>query len=324
MRRVFVAMFLSLMVLLAGAGGVPGAELKAALVIAGALGDRSFYDSAGAGLSRAGAEFAIPVQIFECNYDAVAYEASLATAGKAYDLVFVCGVEFTPLLTDAASRYPRASFVHMDMTGSAPGVTYVDFAEHEGAFLAGVLAASVSKSGLIGVVAGEDVPVIRNFLVGYEQGAVFAGRNVRVLVDFVGSWDDPGKGKALALAQHAAGADVIFQVAGGTGAGVIAAAKEKGFWAIGVDSAQELDVPDAVLTSMRKRLDNAVYDLVKAMSEGRFRRGAVYSFGLREGGVGLSRSDVARRNVPPDVQERLAALEKEIVEGRIVVNPYRP
>jgi basic membrane protein A len=312
------------MVLLTGAGGVPGAELKAALIVAGALGDRSFYDSAGAGLSRAGAEFGIPVQIFECNDDVAAYKASLATAGKTYDLVFVCGVEFTPFLADAASRYSRASFVHMDMTGSAPGVTYVDFGEHEGAFLAGVLAASVSKSGLIGVVAGEDVPVVRNFLVGYEQGAAFVGKDVRILADFVGSWNDPEKGKRLALAQHAAGADVIFQVAGGTGVGVIAAAKEKGFWVIGVDSAQELDAPDAVLTSMRKRLDNAVYDLIKAMLEGRFRRGATYSFGLRVGGVGLSRSDVARRNIPPDVQERIAALEKEIVEGRIVVNPYRP
>jgi basic membrane protein A len=146
---------------------------------------------------------------------------------------------------------------------------------------------------------------------------------VKVLTDFVGSWDDPVGGRDVAFSQHGRGVDVIFHVAGGTGTGIIRAAKEKRFYAIGVDSPQEYLAPEAVLTSMVKRCDVAVYSLIREKLNGTFQRGKVYSYGLKEGGVGLSWwSEETKRNIPPDVKARLRDLEREIVEGKITVREY--
>jgi basic membrane protein A len=306
--------------------------LKVALVIANKLGDASFYDSANAGLERAKKELGIIGKVVECNFDPANYVPYLATAAKNFDLVFVVGFEFMDAIEQVAPEFPNTDFAYFDVSGETAHVTYVDFKENEGSFLAGALAAlmttrendpHVNKEAIIGAVGGEDIPVIHNFFVGYEQGAKYVNPDCKVLTGFVGSWSDPAKGKEMALNQYHNGADVIFQVAGGTGEGVIAAAKEAGFYAIGVDSPQEHLAPEVVLTSMLKRLDNAAFDLIKAKLDNNYPRGQVVSYDLKNNGVGLNWPESALKLVPQDVRDRLDEVTKEIIEGKVVVEEYK-
>ncbi|WP_350449962.1 BMP family lipoprotein [Aminobacterium mobile] len=306
--------------------------LKVALVIANKLGDASFYDSANAGLERAKKELGIIGKVVECNFDPANYVPYLATAAKNFDLVFVVGFEFMDAIEQVAPEFPNTDFAYFDVSGETAHVAYVDFKENEGSFLAGALAAlmttrendpHVNKEAIIGAVGGEDIPVIHNFFVGYEQGAKYVNPDCKVLTGFVGSWSDPAKGKEMALNQYHNGADVIFQVAGGTGEGVIAAAKEAGFYAIGVDSPQEHLAPEVVLTSMLKRLDNAAFDLIKAKLDNNYPRGQVVSYDLKNNGVGLNWPESALKLVPQDVRDRLDEVTKEIIEGKVVVEEYK-
>ena len=332
MRKI-LTVFLSALLLLSLALSASAAPLKVAVVVAGGLGDKSFYDSSNAGLRKAIQELKVQGKVIECKYDPANYVPYLVTASKNFDLVFVVGFEFLDSLKQVAPQFPRTDYVHVDMAGKLAHVSYANFNENEGSFLAGALAALMAErkgdprvrgKAVIGAVGGQDIPVIRNFFVGYEQGARAIDPKIRVLTGFVGSWDDPAKGKEMALAQHAKGADVVFQVAGGTGQGVIAAADENGFYAIGVDSPQEYLAPKAVLTSMVKRCDVAVYDLIRAKLEGKFLRGHVYTYGLKEGGVGLSWwTAETKRNIPADVAKKVQDLERRIVDGRIKVDAYK-
>ena len=317
---------------IASGGALAADKIKVALVIANKLGYASFYDSANAGLERAKKELDIVGKVVECNFDPANYVPYLATAAKNFDLVLVVGFEFIDAIEQVAPEFPNTDFAYFDVSGKTVHVTYVDFKENEGSFLAGALAAMmttrendplVNKEAIIGAVGGEDIPVIHNFFVGYEQGAKYINPDCEVLTGFVGSWSDPAKGKEMALNQYHNGADVIFQVAGGTGEGVIAAAKEANFYAIGVDSPQEYLAPEVVLTSMLKRLDNAAYDLIKAKKEENYPRGQVVSCDLKNNGVGLSWSDSALKLVPEDVRHRLEELTQEVVEGKIVVEEYK-
>lgn len=307
-------------------------KIKVALVIADKLGDASFYDSANAGLERAKKELGIVGKVVECNFDPANYVSYLAAAAKNFDLVFVVGFEFIDAMEQVAPEFPDTDFAYFDVSGDIAHVTYLDFKENEGSFLVGALAAMmttrendhhVNKEAIIGAVGGEDIPVIHNFFIGYEQGAKYVNPHCKILTGFVGSWSDPAKGKEMALNQYHNGADVIFQVAGGTGEGVIAAAKEKNFYAIGVDSPQEHLAPEVVLTSMLKRLDNAAYDLIKAKKEGIYPRGQVVSYDLKNNGVGLSWTDSALKIVPEDVRNKLEEITENVVEGNIVVGEYK-
>lgn len=330
--RKLIALLLVAALSMGLAAAASAAPLKVAVVVAGGLGDKSFYDSSSAGLEKAVKEMDVKAKVLECKYDPANYVPYLVTAAKNFDLVFVVGFEFWDALGQVAPKFPNTDFVYIDSAGDVAHVSYADFKENEGSFLAGALAglmtvregdARVNAGSVIGAVCGQDIPVIRNFVVGYEQGAKYVNPDVRVLTGFVGSWDDPAGGKEMALSQHNGGADVVFQVAGGTGTGVIQAAKEKGFYAIGVDSPQEYLAPEAVLTSMVKRCDVAVYGLIKERIEGTFKRGHVYTYGLKEGGVGLSWwTEETKKNIPADVMEQLRDLEKQIIDGRITVQEY--
>ncbi len=314
-------------------GAAWGAEAPSvAVVIEGQLGDASFYDSANRGLERAAAELGVTAKAIECGYDPANYVPYLAAAAKKFDLIIVVGFGMYDALEQVAPKFPDKSFVQMDMSGELGHVTFANFKENEGSFLAGALAALMTtregdprvdpSKAVIGAVLGEDIPVLHNFLVGYRQGAAYINPDVQVLVGFVGRWDDPAGGKEMALNQHKNGADVIFQIAGGTGEGVLNAAQEAGFWAIGVDSPQELLMPDATLTSMLKRMDAAVFDLVQAKIAGELAGGATLSYGLKDDGVGLSWTDVARKNIPEDVVVKLEEIQEKIIAGEIVVEEY--
>ncbi len=315
------------MVLFAGTA-FGGDKLSVALIIEGQMGDESFYDSANRGFEKAKAELGIDGKVIECNYDPANYVPYMATAAKRFDLVLSVGFGMMDAIAEVAPKFPNTDFAQFDTVGEIAHVTFVDFKQSEGSFLVGALAAMmttregdprVNPEAVIGVVCGEDIPVMYSFIAGYEQGAKHVNPDVKVLRGFVGRWDDPAGGKEMTLNQHKNGADVVYQVAGGTGEGIIAAAKEGGFYAIGVDSPQEHLAPEAVLTSMLKRLDVAVYDLIKAKQEGNYQRGTVLRYGIKEGGIDLSWPDSALKLVPEDFRNKLEDLKKEVISGNIVV-----
>ena len=332
MKRLMV-IFCIFVLMFAFAGGASAAPLRVAVVVAGGLGDKSFYDSSDAGFRKAVKELGIQGKVIECKYDAANYVPYLAAAAKNFDMVFIVGFEIVDALTQVAPQFPKTEFVQMDMSGKIAHVSFVNFKENEGSFLAGALATMmtnrsgdprVNKKEIIGAVGGQDIPVIRNFITGYEQGARYVNPKIKVISGFVGNWDDPSKGKEMALAQHSQGADVIFQIAGGSGQGVITASKEKKFYSIGVDSPQEHLAPGSVLTSMVKRCDVAVFSLIKDKIDGKYKRGHTYVYGLKEKGVGLSLwTEEAKKTVPADVIAKIEKLEKDIVSGKIKVNSYK-
>ncbi|MDI6828021.1 MAG: BMP family ABC transporter substrate-binding protein, partial [Armatimonadota bacterium] len=192
------------------------------------------------------------------------------------------------------------------------------FREEEGCFLAGALAGMVTKSGKIGFVGGMEVPLIKRFECGYKAGAMTTNPRIKVFSAYTGKWDDPARGKELALSQFAKGADIVFHASGSCGLGVIEAAKSKGqgFYAIGVDADQDYIAPGRVLTSMMKRVDNAVYSTCKSVVQGNFKAGDQI-LGLKEGGVGLSPMKYTRQNLPPNAVETIERLRKAIIEGKI-------
>ena len=330
MKKILLGVLVLCMVFGGAAWGAD--KPSVAVVIEGQLGDASFYDSANRGLERAMEELGVTAKAIECGYDPANYVPYLAAAAKKFDLVIVVGFGMYDALEQVAPKFPDTSFVQMDMGGDLGHVTFANFKENEGSFLAGALAALMTtregdprvdpSNAVIGAVLGEDIPVLHNFLVGYRQGAEYVNPEVQVLIGFVGRWDDPAGGKEMALNQHKNGADVIFQIAGGTGEGVLNAAQDAGFWAIGVDAPQELLMPEATLTSMLKRMDTAVFDLVQAKMAGELPQGTTLSYGLKDNGVGLSWTDVAKKNIPQDVAATLREIEQKIVGGEIVVKEY--
>lgn len=322
----------ALILLLLSARLASATPLRVGLVVSGSLGDQSFFDSCNRGLEKAVDDFGISARVLECKQDPTNYLPYLAVAGKNFDLVFAVGFEFMDAIPLAAAGNPRTDYVLVDVVGDVPGVSCVDFRENEGAFLAGALGAMMTtRSGdwrtnpeaVIGAVCGQDIPVIRNFLVAYEQGAKHINPEVKVLTGFVGRWDDPAAGKEMTLTLHARGADVVFQLAGTSGTGVIAAAQEKGFYALGADSSQGHLAPEAVLASALKGCDVAVYDLIRRHVEGTYERGRIYTYGMKQKAVGLDwDAETTQANIPADVAERLHQLEQGIADGSIEVAEY--
>jgi len=201
-----------------------------------------------------------------------------------------------------------------------PNVQSVVFKEQEGSFLVGAMAAMVSKTGKVGFVGGMDIPLIRRFQCGYEQGAKFANAKAEVFANMTGTtgaaWNDPTRGGELAKAQFAKGADVVFAAAGGTGVGVYQAAKDGGKLAIGVDSNQNHLQPGTMLTSMLKRVDVAVYNVSKSFAPG------VTVLGLKEGGVDYAMDANNAKLVTADMKKRVDAAKADIISGKIKVTDY--
>ena len=194
------------------------------------------------------------------------------------------------------------------------------FNEHEGSFLVGILASMASKSAKVGFIGGMDIPLIRRFACGYEQGAKFANKDVAVTENMTGTtpaaWNDPTKGTELAKGQFDQGVDVIFAAAGGTGTGVYQAAKDAGKLAIGVDSNQNHLHPGTMLTSMVKRVDVAVYSAFKGITPG------VTALGLKDGGVDYAMDEHNAKLVPADMKKKVDAAKADIISGKIKVVDY--
>src|ERR671912_2441971 len=221
--------------------------------------------------------------------------AMRAFAERQYDLIIGIGFAQTPIIESVAKDYPNIRFAVVDGVSNLPNVASLVFKEHEGSYLVGILAARASKTGTIGFLGGMDIGLIHRFKEGYEQGAKSVNPNIRVIPNYVGvtdaAWNNPGKGKELALAQIGKGADVIFTAAGNSGLGAFDAVEQAGtvngratHFVIGVDANQNMVKPGFVLTSMVKRVDNAVYSIIEDVVSGRFKSG-FHVYGLGEDGV---------------------------------------
>lgn len=281
----------------------------------GGLGDQSFNDSAWDGLARAEKELGIERKVLESE-TADDYLPNLTSfAEENMDLIIGVGFLFNESMKTAAEQFPNQKFAIIDSVVDAPNVASLTFKEEEGSFLVGVIAGLTTKTNKIGFIGGMKFPLIEKFEYGFRAGVKAVNPNAEVFVNYADSFEDAAKGKEIALVQHEKGADVIYHAAGGVGVGLIEAAKEKGFWAIGVDKDQSALAPKNVLCSMVKRVDNATFYVAKAVKEGKF-EGKVYTYGLKEEGVGYS--DKAG-NLSQELKDAAEKYKKAIIDGKISV-----
>ena len=209
------------------------------------------------------------------------------------------------------------------MVVEQPNVRSVVFTENEGSYLVGMLAAQASKTGTVGFIGGMDIPLIRKFACGYAEGVKAVNPDAKIVVNFTGTtpsaWNDPVKGAELAKGQKAQGADVIYAAAGGTGIGVLQAAADEGILSIGVDSNQNYLHPGKVLTSMLKRVDNAVYE---AFKEGTDLKTGIVVMDLKAEGVGYALDDNNRPLISADMESAVNAAAGKIKSGELKVHDY--
>ena len=255
-------------------------------------------------------------------------ESALRTlAARKMDLVIGVGFIFGPDLERLARQFPDVKFAGIDYSpsegiGTLPNLAGLRFREHEGSFLVGAIAGLVTRTKIVGFVGGMKIPLIRKFEAGYIAGVHHVCPDCEIKSAYAGTepkaFADAPLGLQLASAQYEAGADIIFHAAGKTGDGVFAAAKQRGLYAIGVDSDQHDSAPCCVVTSMIKRVDVAVVDIVKEVIAHRFAGGA-RELGLAEHGVGFVADERNRDLLPAAVVQRATALRDEIIAGKIAV-----
>ena len=302
-----------------------GEGLTLALVVAGNFGDRSFYDSSNEGAARLENE-GVTVKRIECGNEK--HTEQIYNAAEAADVVVLVGWEFYDVEA-VAPEYPDTKFIWIDNATGAPvaNVLNITYAQNEGSFLAGYVAAKLSQTGVVGAMGGQDQDTINDFIVGYKQGAAYANPDIQVEVIYSNDYDDPAIGKECALTLHEKGADVVFQIASKCGDGVFEAAQEEGFYAIGVDSDQKYIAPEVIVCSMRKEVGNSIYDAVmqyirKGDECGLF--GTTWIADMATGYVGLSYGEEGSvQQVSDDLKAEVEALAKKIVSGDIKVETTR-
>jgi basic membrane protein A and related proteins len=305
-------------------------QLKVALIIAqGGLGDQSYNDLAYSGFQRAKADFPIVGRVIQ-SADIVSQGQAIVqqTSQANFDLVIDLEFSTYDAVKATAPKYPQTQWMTPNFDSLATNDTGYLFSEQDGSYLAGALATMVSQdssvpgitpSKAIGVIGGVKAVGIDKFIAGYVQGARDTDPNMKVLVNYSNGFGDPAKGKELADAMFAQGANVVYQVAGGTGTGVIQAAQAAKKYAIGVDSDQDAIAPGHVLTSMIKRTDFAVYDSINRLACGKLKGGETVNLGLNEGGVGLSPMKFTRNQIPSKYLDKVADLQQKIINGQIKV-----
>lgn len=300
--------------------------------------DRSFNAAAWEGVKRAAEEFPdkIVLRDVEPGNPPSIEPAMRAFAERGFDLIIGVGFAQSPIMQRVAKDYPNINFaiidgVILDDKGNPyPNVASLVFKEHEGSYLVGMMAAAKSRTGTIGFLGGLDIGLIHRFAKGYEEGAKSVNPNIRIIENYVGvtdtAWNNPGKGKELALAQIQKGADVIFTAAGNSGLGAFDAVESYGMengvakkYVIGVDSNQNGVKKGYVLTSMVKRVDVVVYDIIKEKVDGKPFQGGFHVFGLKQDGVGYAMDENNKPFIPQELIDRVEVAKKKIIDGQIQV-----
>jgi basic membrane protein A len=334
-RRLLAALVaLNAVLVVAGWAFVPpparraGSGIRVGLVFdVGGKNDKSFNEAAWRGLERARTELGVDVQYIEPSEGADRESALRTLAARDVDLVIGVGFIFGPDLERLARQFPNVKFAGIDYApsegvGTLPNLAGLRFREHEGSFVVGAIAGMTTHTKMVGFVGGMKIPLIRKFEAGYAAGVRYVCPACRVLSAYAGTepkaFADPTLGEELASAQYDKGADVIFHAAGKTGDGVFAAARRRGARAIGVDSDQYDAAPCCVMTSMVKRVDVAVVDVVRQVIEHRF-VGGLHELGLAEDGVTFVADERNRSLLPPEVVQRARAIAADIIAGKIEV-----
>ena len=319
MKKLGLVLAVMLVFLMAFTAVAQDEALKVVSVINGTLGDKSFFDSAQRGMEDIADEYDLEIDTIELGIDPANWEPGLLDVmahTDSYDILISGTHQMVDFMAANAHNYPDKYFIFYDApmpydnadvcVEGCSNVYSMTYAQNEGSFLVGVYAAAITTSmmegtndaAIIGSVGGQQIPVIDDFIVGYEQGACLVNPESQSIVQYAGSWDDPARGKEIALAMYEQGADIVFQVAGGTGVGVFEAAHEQGRFAIGVDSDQATIIAETnpeqaerILTSMLKNVDNSIFRAITLHLEGTLPYGTAENLGIPEGGVGLAKND---------------------------------
>ena len=285
--------------------------------------DKSFNEAAFSGAQRWAEETGETFREIELQSEAQREQALRRFAEAGSNPIVMTGFAFGDALGQVAGDYPDTDFVIIDMVVDAPNVRSVVFNEHEGSYLVGMMAAMASESNIVGFIGGMDIPLIRKFACGYAQGVLAANPDATVISNMTGTtpsaWNDPVKGSELTKAQISQSADVVYAAAGGTGVGVLQTAADEGILSIGVDSNQNYMHPGKVLTSMLKRVDNAVY---QAMADGPGMEKGFNVMGIANGGVGYAMDEYNKDIVSADMQAVVDEASAQIADGTLVVHDY--
>ena len=313
--------------------------LKVCFVVTGQLGDKSFNDSAAAGVQSLTDTLGLETKIIEVGRDQTKWEPTfmdLAEEGE-YDIIVTNGSNAGELVTSISSEFPEQNFILFDTeieSGTYENVYSISYKQNEGSYLAGVLAALVTKSDMenaneenkIGFIGGEEHPIITDFLVGYVQGAKSVDPEIDVYVSYIGSWDDTAKGKEMALAQYSEGVDIIFPAAEQAGLGCVDAAVEQGKYIIGVDSDQALlykgvdeDKANVILTSVLKEVGSSIVRAVEMEQAGTLPWGDFESLGIKEGGAGIAVNEYFEANVPQDIKDAITVAQDDVIAGNVEI-----
>ena len=284
--------------------------------------DKSFNEAAYRGAERFKKETGLAYREFEVTAETQREQALRAMARRGSPIIVGVGFGQATGMEKVAREFPHLKFVIIDTVLDLPNVQSIVFREHEGSFLVGMAAAMATRTGKIGFVGGMDIPLIRKFAQGYEEGARYVNPRIEVFRNMTGTtpaaWNDPTRGGELARSQFDRGADVVYAAAGATGLGVLQAAKDKGRLAIGVDSNQNYLYPGSILTSMVKRVDVAVYEAFKTARDGTWKPGR-RTLGLAEGGVDWALDEHNRALITGDMERRLRQARADIVAGTLKV-----
>jgi basic membrane protein A len=284
-------------------------------------------------VQRAGHDFPLVLRDVEAGDPTSIEPAMRAFAERDYDLIIGVGFIAVPILADVAKDYPKLNFAIVDGVVNLPNVASLIFKEHEGSFLVGMIAAGTTKSGTIGFIGGMDIPLIHKFEVGYEEGARFVNPRITVIPNYIGvteaAWTDPVKGKELARTQIDKGADVLFTAAGNSGLGAFDAVEQYGKdsqgraqkFVIGVDSNQNWVKPGFVLTSMVKRVDNAVYQTVKDRVNNQ-PVGGIHVYGLDNEGVSYALDQYNKDLLSAALIQKVDDAKKQIINGQLKVTDF--
>ena len=287
--------------------------------------DRSFNQASFEGAERFREETGIAYREFELQSDAQREQALRRFAEQGHNPVVVAGFSNESAMTTVAAEFPDTQFAIIDAVVDLPNVRSVIFSEHEGSYLVGVLAALASETGKVGFVGGMGVPLIHKFACGYVQGVKATNPDAQVFQAMTGdtgaAWNDPVRGGEIAKSQIDQGADVVYHAAGGTGIGVLQAAADAGVLGIGVDSNQNHLHPGQVLTSMLKRVDNAVFDAIMDVHTGDWSSGIVV-MGVAEDGVGYAVDEHNADLITDEMAAAAEAARAQIISGEISVHDY--
>ena len=299
--------------------------------INGTLGDKSFYDSAQAGLDRAVTAFGITSKTIEGGVNSADWASGLESAvstGK-YNVVITGTSQMADITKELATQYPDIQFIFFDdLIEGHSNIYSMLYAQSEGAFLAGAFAALATTSTelsnanadkTVGFVGGMDIPIINDFLTGYEQGVAYIDPEIQVIPSYVGDFSSAPKAKEIALSQiNTQNVDIIFNVASGAGLGTLEAANEKGVYSIGIDSNQNGLYPGSVLTSMLKNVDNTVYRALDLLIKGELpETGQV--LGMQQAAVGLAKDELYDEHVPQSIKDKMTEIETKLFNGEIKV-----